>query len=95
MSSPPAAEPFFASELKRALDEQSFGIKSSTLLSSSLFSAEASVTLLEGRTIVIVLTSQGYSVSCSCIVMCHQQVLKSALCYSGQKFESCEQSIVD
>ncbi|KAF4577352.1 hypothetical protein EYR40_009289 [Pleurotus pulmonarius] len=54
---------FAADELSRALTEQSFGITSYRLeTSASTLLASAVVTLLEGKTIRITLTSQGYHI---------------------------------
>ena len=54
---------FYAQEIRRALEEQSFGIKSFTLLESdSGAQARATVILLEGQKITIKLNSQGYAV---------------------------------
>jgi hypothetical protein len=53
---------FYEGEIRRALDEQSFGIKQYTVLETSTTRARASVTLLEGSVIIIELTSQGYIV---------------------------------
>ncbi|KDR82798.1 hypothetical protein GALMADRAFT_849655 [Galerina marginata CBS 339.88] len=53
---------FCQTELHRALKEQVFGIKSFTVLSSSLEQASASVILLEGPKVIIQLTTQGYCV---------------------------------
>ena len=59
---------FYAEEIRRALEEQSFGIKSFNLLESdtSGVQARATVILLEGQKITILLNSQGYSVRDSC-----------------------------
>ena len=52
-----------SSELHRALDEQSFGIATYTIApSASALQAIASVTLLEGQTILITLSARGYRV---------------------------------
>jgi len=55
---------FYAEEIRRALEEQSFGIKSFTLLENDIsgVQARATVILLEGQKITIKLNSQGYSV---------------------------------
>jgi hypothetical protein len=59
-SSPPN---FYADELETALKEQSFGIGDFTITATEPIQCSASVTLLEGRTIVITLRNAGYSVS--------------------------------
>ncbi|KAI0074116.1 hypothetical protein K474DRAFT_1626401 [Panus rudis PR-1116 ss-1] len=51
---------FTASELERSLSEQSFGITSYEIISTSKAEAEARVVLLEGETITISLTCGGY-----------------------------------
>ena len=61
VSSSPSTS-FCHTELYRALKEQAFGIKSFSMLSSSLEQATASVVLLEGSKIVVELTTGGYSV---------------------------------
>ncbi|PPQ67729.1 hypothetical protein CVT25_009335 [Psilocybe cyanescens] len=53
---------FCHSELQRALKEQSFGIKNFTILSSSHEQASAAIVLLEGRKIIVQLTTRGYSI---------------------------------
>lgn len=54
--------PFFASELKQALSEQSFGISGYRLGSSSLNEAQAFVDLLEGVRLDVRLNIQGFHV---------------------------------
>jgi len=61
VSSSPSAS-FCHTELYRALKEQAFGIKSFSMLSSSLEQATASVVLLEGSKLVVELTTRGYCV---------------------------------
>ncbi|PPQ76389.1 hypothetical protein CVT26_015378 [Gymnopilus dilepis] len=61
VSSSPSTS-FCHTELYRALKEQAFGIKSFSMLSSSLEQATASVVLLEGSKIVVELTTGGYSI---------------------------------
>lgn len=57
---------FCSTELQRALKEQTFGIKSYSISSTSSQQATASVVLLEGSKITVLLTTQGFSVrSCS------------------------------
>jgi len=58
-SSPPN---FYADELETALKEQSFGIGDFTITATEPIQCSASVTLLEGRTIVITLRNAGYSI---------------------------------
>jgi hypothetical protein len=53
---------FFRDELDRALREQSFGIQSYKLGGSTPRQSSASVLTLEGLTLTIILTTQGYSV---------------------------------
>ncbi|KAI0357468.1 hypothetical protein OH77DRAFT_1422327, partial [Trametes cingulata] len=62
MSPPQQSEPsaFVREELERALAEQSFGISSFELMSSSPLKAAARVVLLEGNPVVISLTSRGF-----------------------------------
>lgn len=62
MASPPN---FCTEELQRALKEQSFGVQAYRMDTSSSMSlqASASVTLLEGSTINIMLSQVGYAVS--------------------------------
>ncbi|KAF9046681.1 hypothetical protein BJ165DRAFT_1527754 [Panaeolus papilionaceus] len=54
---------FYHSELLRALKEQAFGIINFSMTSSSPEQASASVVLLEGRTVNVKLTIQGYSIT--------------------------------
>lgn len=54
---------FCHSELRRALEEQAFGIKKFTISSSSAQQAVASIVLLEGIKLTVELTTQGYYVS--------------------------------
>jgi len=54
---------FFSSELRRALTEQLFGIESFVIKSDSVLESTAAVTLLEGKSITISLSSCGYHVS--------------------------------
>ena len=51
-------------ELERALSEQSFGISAYAIVSSTELEATAVVTLLEGRTLSVVLTPRGYEARC-------------------------------
>ncbi|KAL6308393.1 hypothetical protein BKA93DRAFT_822571 [Sparassis latifolia] len=63
-SDPPDGEslPFVYSELTNALREQeAFGIKNAAITHFSSFEAVAHVVLLEGRTVVVSLTSRGYT----------------------------------
>lgn len=53
---------FFKEELSASLKEQEFGIKDAKLLSSSPTDAVASISLLEGNIIEILLSSGGYKV---------------------------------
>ena len=64
-SLPQASEPhaFVEEELVRALTEQSFGIASYEVVSTSPMKATALVVLLEGESILVSLTSRGYQVS--------------------------------
>ena len=59
---------FYAEEIRRALEEQDFGVKSFTLLESdtSGVQARATVILLEGQKIMVKLNSEGYSVRDGC-----------------------------
>ncbi|KIK57208.1 hypothetical protein GYMLUDRAFT_764010 [Collybiopsis luxurians FD-317 M1] len=58
----PALDPseFYLNELERALSEQAAAINSFSITSSSSLQATASVTLLEGNTVIIQLTDRGY-----------------------------------
>ena len=54
---------FYHDELQRALHEQRFGIVGSRLISHTSRDARASVSLLEGVNIEVMLTSRGFQVS--------------------------------
>lgn len=54
---------FVEEELVRALHEQSFGLSSYEILSTSPLKASARVVLLEEEIIMVSLTSRGYQVS--------------------------------
>ena len=58
-SKPPT---FTQEELARALKEQSFGINSYEIVSTTPLKATASVVLLEGQTILVSLSSRGFQV---------------------------------
>lgn len=80
MSSPPGTElsslpPFYAAELQNALSEQLFGICAYSVIEAGPHSAMASVSLLEGQKIFVLLTESGYSVSsfhpsCAALQLC-------------------------
>lgn len=53
---------FYRRELAQALNEQAFGISRSEIIHCNEGEAEATVTLLEGNTINVVLLSAGYKV---------------------------------
>jgi len=53
---------FYRRELAQALNEQSFGITRSEITRFSENEAEATITLLEGRTVDVVLSPAGYKV---------------------------------
>ena len=53
---------FYQRELAQALNEQAFGISRSEIIHSNESEAEATITLLEGNTIHVVLLSAGYKV---------------------------------
>lgn len=53
---------FYQRELARALSEQVFGISRSEIIQCDENEAEATITLLEGNTINVVLSSAGYKV---------------------------------
>ncbi|KAH9050546.1 hypothetical protein EDB84DRAFT_1259436 [Lactarius hengduanensis] len=53
---------FYRRELARALDEQSFGVTHSEITHFSKNEAEATITLLEGQTVNVALSSAGYKV---------------------------------
>lgn len=54
---------FVEEELVRALNEQSFGLSSYEIVSTSPLKASARVVLLEEEIIMVSLTSRGYQVS--------------------------------
>jgi len=54
---------FYRRELTQALNEQTFGISCSEIICSTESEAQATVTLLEGNTIDVVLSSAGYKMS--------------------------------
>ena len=58
-SKPPT---FTQEELARALKEQSFGINTYEIISTTPLKATASVILLEGQTILVSLSSRGFQV---------------------------------
>jgi hypothetical protein len=53
---------FYQRELAQALNEQAFGISRSDIIHCNEKEAEATITLLEGSTINVVLSSPGYRV---------------------------------
>jgi hypothetical protein len=53
---------FYRRELALALSEQSFGITRSEITHFSENEAEATITLLEGKTVDVALSSAGYKV---------------------------------
>ena len=53
---------FYRRELTQALSEQSFGITRSEITHFSENGAEAKITLLEGKTVDVALSSAGYKV---------------------------------
>ncbi|KAH9081771.1 hypothetical protein EDB83DRAFT_2334733, partial [Lactarius deliciosus] len=53
---------FYRRELAWALDEQSFGVTHSEITHFSENEAEATITLLEGQTVNVALSSAGYKV---------------------------------
>jgi hypothetical protein len=53
---------FYPRELAQALNEQSFGILRSEVTNFAENQAEGTITLLEGQTINVVLSSAGYKV---------------------------------
>ncbi|KAN0124890.1 hypothetical protein V8E52_001442 [Russula decolorans] len=53
---------FYQRELAQALNEQAFGISRSEIIHCNENEAEATITLLEGNTINVVLFSAGYKV---------------------------------
>ena len=59
---------FYRHELAQALNEQSFGISRSEITRFAENEAETTITLLEGQTINVVLSSAGYKVE-----LCPQQ----------------------
>ena len=60
-SKPPT---FTQEELARALKEQSFGITTFEIVSTTPLKATASIVLLEGQTILVSLSSRGFHVCC-------------------------------
>ena len=79
MSSPQSrnSPTFFKDELKRALDEQTFGIEGYTLGYATAFEASARVTLLEKIEIDIVLSIRGFQVT-PIVLACILVLLKCA-----------------
>ena len=69
-STPEQSEPhaFVEEELVRALQEQSFGISSYQIVSTSPMKATARVVLLEDEAVLVSLTSRGYQVSVTRVV---------------------------
>ncbi|KAF8073776.1 hypothetical protein FPV67DRAFT_765514 [Lyophyllum atratum] len=66
-SAPPSS--FFADELRCVLQEQSFGIQSFSIATTTRSQGNASVKLLEGHEITLKLTSRGYTIeSDKCII---------------------------
>ncbi|GLB38410.1 putative protein of unknown function (DUF727) [Lyophyllum shimeji] len=59
MDSPPSSS-FYADELRSVLQEQSFGIESFSIITTTPSQATASVKLLEGKNISIKLSSRGF-----------------------------------
>ena len=57
-----AVADFYRRELARALNEQSFGIAHSEITHFSEHEARATMTLLEGQTVDVALSSAGYNV---------------------------------
>ena len=53
---------FYQRELTRALNEQAFGVSRSEIIHCNENEAEATITLLEGNTVNVVLSSPGYKV---------------------------------
>lgn len=53
---------FYQRELAQALNEQAFGISRSEIIHCNENEAEATITLLEGNTINVILSSAGYKV---------------------------------
>lgn len=53
---------FYQRELAQALNEQAFGISRSEIIQCNENEAEATIALLEGNTINVVLSSAGYKV---------------------------------
>ncbi|KAF6757381.1 GSKIP domain-containing protein [Ephemerocybe angulata] len=62
MCYPPSPTTFFRDELESALREQSFGLQSFRVTSSTPRQSSASLVTLEGLSLTIVLNTQGYSV---------------------------------
>ncbi|KAF9468522.1 hypothetical protein BDZ94DRAFT_1245562 [Collybia nuda] len=58
----PSPRSFFVDELRRALNEQSYGIEAFSITASSSLQATASVTILEGLKFNIKLNLGGFSV---------------------------------
>lgn len=54
---------FFEEELKKALREQTYGVDSSRLLSSTALDATAEITIIEGATIKVMLFTSGFQLS--------------------------------
>lgn len=62
MDEPSEVADFYRRELAQALGEQSFGITRSEITHFSETEAEATITLLEGKIVDVVLSSAGYKV---------------------------------
>ena len=68
-SSPTQTSPsFFKDEFERALSEQSFGLSSYNLISSSAFDATAVIELLEKSKLEVTLSIRGYQVRIRAII---------------------------
>lgn len=70
---------FAHTELERALQEQSYGLKNFEILKKTHLEATAKVTVLEGDVIVVSLTPRGYQVRKYDVLFCG---IMPTCCYS-------------
>ncbi|EPQ54590.1 hypothetical protein GLOTRDRAFT_42777 [Gloeophyllum trabeum ATCC 11539] len=70
---------FYRDELRRILNEQFFGVSSFIITGASAEDATASVKLLEGRDVTIILTARGYQVRPYCTSGSMYETIESLL----------------
>ena len=75
---------FVEEELVRALKEQSFGISSYQIVSTSPMKATARVALLEGEAVLVSLTGRGFQVH----ALVHQQTIVPNVRAASQSYRS-------